>query len=106
MAQRDPWVDNPAFVPVSQSITAPIRGALEPEPEATMQEDRLLSSAELAESRILPVQKPTLDTWRYRGEGPPYVKIGARVFYRESAVLAWIRAREVNPSFATSAAPA
>lgn len=27
--------------------------------------------------------------WRYRSEGPPSVKIGGHVHYRQSAVAAW-----------------
>jgi hypothetical protein len=32
----------------------------------------------------------TLDRWRKRGEGPPYIKIGRDIYYHVSAVREWI----------------
>ena len=32
----------------------------------------------------------TLDRWRKRGEGPPYVKIGRDIYYHLSAVRDWV----------------
>lgn len=60
-------------------------------------EDRLLSSRDLADSGILPVTKETLDAWRYRRQGPPYVKVGRLVFYRPEEVRAWLARRVVRP---------
>ena len=39
----------------------------------------LVSDAEAAE--MLRVLRATLATWRAKGKGPPYVKLGRRVFY-------------------------
>jgi hypothetical protein len=39
----------------------------------------------------------TLRLWRWRGEGPPYVKLGAQVYYRDEAVAAWLLRHEVQP---------
>ena len=39
----------------------------------------------------------TLDTWRSRGRGPKYVKIGGKVFYRISDLDAFIAANVVDP---------
>lgn len=58
--------------------------------------ERLLSEAELSELTGVPV--PTLIDWRYRRKGPAFVKLGARVRYRESDVEAWLAERTVATS--------
>ena len=60
--------------------------------------DEFLSSDYMAEWLLLTVN--TLEKWRVRGEGPPFVKVGGRVRYRRSDVLAWI---EENTKAATTA---
>ncbi len=35
------------------------------------------------------VTSATLATWRSRGNGPRFVKVGGRVLYRQSDVMAW-----------------
>ena len=52
----------------------------------------LMTTHEVAELLRRPVE--TLRYWRWRGEGPPSFKIGARVLYRRVAVLAWLAERE------------
>jgi hypothetical protein len=42
----------------------------------------------------LKICERTLDRWRRLGEGPPITKLGRRVLYRRSSLLAWLRARE------------
>jgi hypothetical protein len=32
----------------------------------------------------------TLDRWRKRGEGPPYIKVGRDIYYSRTAILSWI----------------
>lgn len=45
---------------------------------------RLITTADLAERWGM---KPeTLRVWRYQQKGPPYVKIGRRVAYREADI--------------------
>lgn len=44
-------------------------------------------------ARELRVKEGTLQNWRSRGEGPPFVKIGSRVFYEAEAVREWVRSR-------------
>lgn len=39
----------------------------------------------------------TLSWWRHIGRGPNYVKLGKRVFYRRSALDAFLNASEVVP---------
>ena len=53
-----------------------------------------LTESELAQRWA--VTKNALRQWRYRGEGPPYLKVGSRVRYRLSAVEAWEKEREVS----------
>ena len=42
----------------------------------------------------LDVCERTLDRWERLGEGPPVTKVGRRVLYRRSSLLAWLRGRE------------
>ena len=42
----------------------------------------------------------TMQWWRHKGRGPAYVKIGRRVFYRRSALDAFVAAGEVQPEMA------
>lgn len=55
-----------------------------------------LSEAEAAGQ--LGVSKPTLANWRWRKYGPPYLKVGRRVEYRQDDVDAWRDAQRRNPS--------
>lgn len=46
-------------------------------------------------SRIVGFPPCTLHTWRCRGEGPPFLKLGARsVRYQRRALLEWLAARQ------------
>jgi hypothetical protein len=42
----------------------------------------------------LEICERTLDRWRALGEGPRVTKIGRRVYYRRSTLLAWLCTRE------------
>lgn len=48
----------------------------------------LITPVELAQS--LSIALSTLATWRRKGMGPAYTKLGKQVFYRKSEVDAWI----------------
>jgi predicted DNA-binding transcriptional regulator AlpA len=48
----------------------------------------LWTTRQLAE--FLNVTKETIDIWRYRGDGPPYLKLSRSVRYQPSAVYAWL----------------
>lgn len=50
----------------------------------------LLTLEEVAEFLAVPVR--TLRTWRYRGEGPPALKIGGHVRYDPAALRRWLDA--------------
>ena len=40
----------------------------------------------------------TLSQWRFRGEGPPYVKFGNRVLYEGRALNDWLDSHRVEPT--------
>lgn len=47
---------------------------------------------------LLGVSCRTLGRWHRLRKGPPRVKIGRSVLYRQTAVLAWLSTRETDPS--------
>lgn len=54
-----------------------------------MPTDKLMTIAEVAE--YLGLATHTIYQWRYRGEGPPGLRLGrGQVRYRESAITAWL----------------
>lgn len=56
------------------------------------QADKLLTDAQVAE--MIGVSVNTLSTWRCRNTyGLPFLKIGRRVRYKRSDVLAWLETR-------------
>ena len=57
--------------------------------------DRFMRPEELA--AYLGVKPKTLANWRSLGEGPPFVQLSRNaVGYLESAVLAWLKGRQVR----------
>lgn len=50
----------------------------------------LLKNKEAADR--LGILPGTLDQWRWQGKGPRFVKVGARVMYREQDLEDWIAA--------------
>lgn len=57
-------------------------------------DDPLLTTREL--SQLIRINEKTLTNWRYLHIGPPYVRFGRRVFYRHSAVTAYLTSGEVE----------
>lgn len=55
------------------------------------------SAAKYLGSDDAPVSVATLNWWRVKGRGPTFVKIGRRVFYRQSDLDAFISAGVTNP---------
>jgi len=43
---------------------------------------------------MIGIAVPTLRSWRTRGGGPPFHKVGSRVLYRVEGVMAWLKGRE------------
>ena len=54
----------------------------------------LLTETEVA--GILKVKSATLRTWRTRGEGPGFVKLGRAVRYQREVLEAWITSRSFS----------
>ena len=44
----------------------------------------------------LGVAEQTLARWRSEGHGPPYIKLGKKVYYRAGDLRAWVDASRVN----------
>jgi len=57
----------------------------------TVNPDALLTESEAAALASLSVR--TLQTWRVRGGGPQFAKLGGSVRYRRADIDAWINAR-------------
>ena len=63
-----------------------------------MAHELLMTQEEAAES--LRAKPTTMQWWRTTGRGPKYVKLGRRVFYRQSDLDAFIAAGEREPAAA------
>jgi len=64
-------------------------------PETAVPE-RLLTAPELA--ALLGLQVQSLARWRCTREGPPYLKVGRAVRYRQADVDAWLARQTVSPA--------
>lgn len=53
--------------------------------------ERMMRETEVA--ALLGVSRRTLQGWRWRGGGPPYVRIGGAVRYEPTEVRAWLDAQ-------------
>lgn len=50
-----------------------------------------------AAASFLGLQPATLEIWRSRAEGPPYVKVGKRVMYAVADLREWMEGRKKRP---------
>ena len=57
-------------------------------------DDQLLTAAEL--SALIKVKEETLERWRMRGQGPPYIKLGKLVRYARADIAEWVQAGRVT----------
>jgi len=48
-------------------------------------------------ARFLSVSIRTLQAWRVRGLGPPFVRVGRAIRYQRNALIAWTNANTVTP---------
>lgn len=51
---------------------------------------------EVQEAARLNISRRTLQTWRLRGGGPPFIKVGSAVRYDPTQTDAWLNARTVQ----------
>lgn len=58
--------------------------------------DELLTSPETA--AYLKVPERTLNDWRYRKIGPPFLRVGRHVRYRRSDVDEWLNTNQAKAS--------
>jgi predicted DNA-binding transcriptional regulator AlpA len=65
---------------------------------------RLLSERDLAER--WGISEITLQDWRCRGKGPPFVRLGRMIRYRAMDIEMWVLAHEVQPSRTVGASAA
>lgn len=56
--------------------------------------DRLMTVEELSD--YLRVPKTTLYGWRYKGTGPPAIRVGRALRYRESDVERWLQSQTAD----------
>jgi hypothetical protein len=54
--------------------------------------------SETATATILDQKPATLTMWRHLGKGPPYLKLGKRIFYRPSDLRTYIDQQVIVPS--------
>jgi hypothetical protein len=52
--------------------------------------DEHLTAEQLVERKLVPFTKSGLDQMRYLGRGPPYLKVGYKVFDNVDSVRAWL----------------
>jgi excisionase family DNA binding protein len=64
--------------------------------ESKGRSDALLTSEEVA--AYLRVPRSTLYGWKYRGDGPPAIRVGRLLRYRSSEVERWLDAQTRNES--------
>jgi hypothetical protein len=48
---------------------------------------------ESAVAAMIQVEKKTLQAWRCRGGGPPFIRVGRLVRYRPEHLQAWLESR-------------
>ena len=82
------------LLPANEPALATLPAVVGPQVVSTRDEviidgPRLISERRVAE--ILAVAKRTLQRWREENKGPPWVKIGRRIFYDEDKLKAWIQ---------------
>ena len=58
-------------------------------------EQKLLPQADVAV--MLGCTVRTLENWRARRTGPPFIRLGNRVVYREAALEQWLVQQEETP---------
>jgi predicted DNA-binding transcriptional regulator AlpA len=57
----------------------------------TTENDPLLNQREARQ--LLPMSNAWFIKMRWLGQGPPYITVGTRIFYRKSELLGWVEAQ-------------
>lgn len=58
--------------------------------------DRFLRPSQVEER--YPLRAQTLASWRVKGIGPPYVRVGRMIVYPIEAIESWLAVNTVHPS--------
>lgn len=58
------------------------------DPSQTRDDLLLLNQVQAAE--VLTIQPRTLESWRYRGDGPRFIRVGGSIRYRLRDLHAWL----------------
>ena len=74
-----------------------------PIPNNILDEDRLLTEVQAAD--LLRLSARTLQAWRCRGIGPPFVRAGRAIRYRRRDLVAWAEENTVVPRSASRSPP-
>jgi hypothetical protein len=61
-----------------------------------LEEEGLLT--ENAAARVLCMSSRTLQTWRTKGRGPPFVRVGRAIRYTRQSLIDWTKANTVVPT--------
>lgn len=80
-----------AKLPIDKQLSVPV-GPTEAEKRSWK---KLLTEKQVV-SDYIPWSVQQIRKLRSIGGGPEYIKLGRSVFYRESAILAWLAANTVN----------
>lgn len=59
-------------------------------------DERLLTEA--AASRLLCLSNRTLQSWRSKRRGPPFVRVGRAIRYDRQHLIEWMKANTIAPS--------
>jgi predicted DNA-binding transcriptional regulator AlpA len=72
-------------------------------PPLNATDDAILTEVEIAD--FLKLSTRTLQSWRIKSDGPPFIRVGRAIRYRLRDVVAWIEARTVAPANQTKNRP-
>jgi predicted DNA-binding transcriptional regulator AlpA len=61
----------------------------------SVDQDKLLTEIQAAD--LLRMSSRTLQSWRGKGVGPPFIRAGRAIRYRRSDVLSWATENTVKP---------
>jgi predicted DNA-binding transcriptional regulator AlpA len=65
-------------------------------PTLNTSDDAILTEVEIAD--FLKLSTRTLQSWRVKNDGPPFIRVGRAIRYRLRDVVRWIEERTVSPA--------
>ncbi len=64
------------------------------EPRTSDYDRPIVTPAGLVDRRLPGTPLKTLSNWRYTGFGPPYLKVGSKIYYDLRVVDEWLKSRQ------------